>query len=65
MTGLQKFIMELQQVASGTEVWNSTYEFAKGIGIKQERQRVVELIAKTKTITSDQAFFLIKTIEGE
>ena len=44
MTGLQKFIMELQQISDGTEVWNSTYEFAKTIGIKKERQRILKIV---------------------
>lgn len=44
MTGLQKFIMDLQKVAeTGDSTWNSTYDFAKGVGIKQERERVLKI----------------------
>jgi hypothetical protein len=42
MTGLQKFIMDLQKVAeTGDSTCNSTYDFAKRVGIKQERERII------------------------
>ena len=66
MTGLQQFIMELQKVAdTGNPVWNSTYEFARGIGIKQERERIVELVNEYKNKPDFTFDNLLSLIKGE
>lgn len=57
--------MELQQIDGGSEVWNSTYEFGKGIGIKQERQRIEDIIKRYKNKPSFTFENLLSLIEGE
>ena len=53
---------EHRRVSDLQELIHTNAHNAYAIGVKAEHDRIVKIIKESKTITSDQVFFLLKAI---